>query len=278
MSQYAFYLKKKAINSNTEFITFCNDHNGLELDKVFNIDCKNTIHKKLLYLIFRILLTEKLKAIIMPVKFILRLFGCNIIRENFNYNYNSNFLKSSKGLNFYYGGWHSDLYFQSEKKQIIKKYNFVDAHLNTTNTKILDLINKTNSISFHIRRGDFMNNSNINLFGNICNAEYYKKAKAEIEQKIKDPHYFIFSNDMDWVKSNLEFSTVTYVEGNIGQNSWIDLFLMTKCKNNIIANSSFSWWGAWLNSNNDKIVVCPNKFSNNDINSDVYPINWLKIK
>ena len=83
---------------------------------------------------------------------------------------------------------------------------------------------------------------------------------------------------MDWVKSNLEFSTVTYVEGNIGQNSWIDLFLMTKCKNNIIANSSFSWWGAWLNSNNDKIVLCPNKFSNNDINSDVYPINWLKIK
>lgn len=278
MSQYAFYLKKKAINPSTEFITFCNDHNGLELDKVFEIDCKHSVKRKLLYFIFRLLLTEKLKPITSPIKFILKLLGCKIIRENFNYNFNPIFLKSSKGLNFYFGGWHSDLYFSTESQEIIKNFSFVNTKLNAANTSILNLINSTNSVSFHIRRGDFLNSSNINLFGNICTKGYYINAKSEIEKNIINPHYFIFSNDMDWVKENLEFSTVTYVEDNVGQNSWLDLYLMSNCKNNIIANSSFSWWGAWLNKNKDKIVICPSKFSNNDINSDVYPKSWHKIK
>jgi hypothetical protein len=237
MSQYAFYLIKKALNPSTEFITFCNDHNGLELDKVFEIDCKHSVKRKLLYFIFRLLLTEKLKPITLPIKFILKLLGCKIIRENFNYNFNLIFLQSSKGLNFYFGGWHSDLYFSTESQEIIKNFSFV----------------------------------------NICTKDYYINAKSEIEKNIIDPHYFIFSNDMDWVKENLEFSTVTYVEDNVGQNSWLDLYLMSKCKNNIIANSSFSWWSAWLNKNKDKIVICPSKFSNNDINSDVYPKSWHKI-
>ena len=83
---------------------------------------------------------------------------------------------------------------------------------------------------------------------------------------------------MNWVKSNIKFENVTYVEGNQGANSYLDLYLMSKCKHNIIANSSFSWWGAWLNSNTNKIVICPNKFSNNDINSEVYPYSWIKIE
>jgi len=278
MSQYAFYLKKKAINSNTEFITFCNDHNGIELDKVFKIDCRNTVKRNLLYLIFRILLTEKFKLITGPIKSLLTLFGCRIIKENFKYNFNSEFLNSPKGLNFYFGGWHSELYFSSEYDQIFKKFNFDKPHLNSKNIAFLNLIKSTNSISFHIRRGDFLNSSNINLFGSICTLEYYNKAKIEIEKKISRPHYFIFSNDMDWVKSNLIFENVTYVEGNEGQNSYLDIYLMANCKNHIIANSSFSWWGAWLNSDINKIVICPSKFSNNDINSDVYPNNWLKIK
>jgi hypothetical protein len=278
MSQYSFYLKKKAINPNTDYIIFCKDHNGFELEKVFKIGFIYNLKRSIFYLIFRILLTEKIKLIFSPLKEILIFFGCRIIKENFKYNFNSEFLNSPKGLNFYFGGWHSELYFSSEYDQIIKKFNFDKPQLNAKNISFLNLIQITNSISFHIRRGDFLNSSNINLFGSICTLEYFKKAKIEIEKKISRPHYFIFSNDMDWVKSNLTFENVTYVEGNEGQNSYLDMYLMSNCKNHIIANSSFSWWGAWLNSDNNKIVICPSKFSNNDINSDVYPNNWLKIK
>ena len=278
MSQYAFYLKKKSLKSNTEFITFCNDHNGLELEKIFRIDCRNTIKRNLLYFIFRLLLTENLKLVTVPIKSLLTSFGCRIINENFKYDFNSEFLISKNGLNFYFGGWHSELYFSSESDQIFKEFIIDNPRLNLRNKEYFDLIKKTNSVSFHIRRGDFLNNSNINLFGNICTKEYYNNAKFEIEKQITSPHYFVFSNDMNWVKSNIKFENVTYVEGNQGANSYLDLYLMSKCKHNIIANSSFSWWGAWLNSNTNKIVICPNKFSNNDINSEVYPYSWIKIE
>jgi hypothetical protein len=277
MSQYAFYLKKKAINSNSEFITFCNDHNGLELDRIFNINCRNNYKKKVLYVIFRILLTEKFKIFTYPVKAVLYFFGCKIIRENFKYNFNPEFLKSKRGINFYFGGWHSELYFKSETDQITKEFYFGSSDLSRLNLMTLNLINSTNSVSFHVRRGDFLNKGNVELFGNICTLDYFKKAKTEIEKRISTPHYFIFSNDMEWVKLNIILENVTYVEGNESQNSWIDLYLMSKCKNHIIANSSFSWWGAWLNKYDNKIVICPSKFSNNDINTDVYPNSWLKI-
>lgn len=277
MSQYAFYLKKKSINPNTVFITFCNDHNGLELDKIFNIDCRNTFKKKILYFIFRLLLTEKLSLITHPLKLILKFLGCKIIKENFNYNFNPSFLKSRTGINFYFGGWHSDSYFISEADKIKTEFSFNSIPSNAVNEYYLGLINKTDSVSLHIRRGDFLIGNNINLFGNICSIEYYNKAILDSQKLIDNPHYFIFSNDMEWVKSNIVLENVTYVEGNKGANSWIDLYLMTRCKNNIIANSSYSWWGAWLNSNTMKIVICPSKFSNNDINSDVYPVDWIKI-
>lgn len=277
MSQYAFYLKKKAISSNTDFITFCNDHNGLELNRVFNINCSNSLKKKILYFIFRILLTRRLLFLTYPVKVLLNMFGCKIIKENFKYNFNNEFLKPKRGLNFYYGGWHSELYFNTQQNEIINAFNFGTPILNESNNKILSLINMTNSVSFHIRRGDYMNDSNMNLFGNICNIDYYINARNKIEKILNDPHYFVFSNDMNWVKANLRLKNVTYVEGNIGENSWLDLYLMTRCKNHIIANSSFSWWGAWLNEDLNKIVISPDKFSNHDINSDVYPANWIKI-
>ena len=277
MSQYAFFLKKKSMCPKTEFITFCSDHNGLELESVFNIDCRITIKKHLLYLIFRLLLTEKFKVILFPIKFFLKLIGCKLIRENFNYKFNDGFLKFNSGLNFYIGGWHSEQYFSSECKRIVENFNFHNPKLDTKNEEILDLIFNTNSVSFHVRRGDFLTVDNIELFGEICNIEYYNCAIAEIEKYIDMPHYFVFSNDLDWVKSNIKFSNVTFVEGNKGSNSWIDLYLMTKCKSNIIANSSFSWWGAWLNQNLNKIVICPSKFSIIDINSDVYPNGWIKI-
>jgi hypothetical protein len=272
MSQYAFYLQKKRINNSTYFIPFCRDHNGFELQTVFKIKSKDIIIQKLYYILFRILLTEKVKKISAPLKKILNFFYCKIVRENFDYNFNENYLIPSKGITFYYGGWHSEKYFLNVRETLLSTFIFEDLKEIENIECIQDIIN-SNSVSLHVRRGDFLNSSNINLFGEVCTKEYYEKAISKIE----NPHVFVFSNDIDWVKQNLRIDKVTYVTCNIGRNSWKDMYLMSLCKHNIIANSTFSWWGAWLNNNPGKLVISPSRFLKNDKSTDVYPNSWTKI-
>lgn len=276
MSQYAFYLQKKDISKSTYFIPFCRDHNGFELHTIFKIAEKEIIVQKLLYMLFRILLTDKVKIITTPVKKILNFFNCRIIRENFDYNFNKNYLIPSKGITFYYGGWHTEKYFSNVKETLLSTYKFDDLK-EIENIGYIKDINNSNSISLHVRRGDFLNSSNINLFGGVCTKEYFEEAISKIESKIDNPHFFVFSNDMDWVKQNLRMNKVTYVTCNIGSNSWKDMYLMSLCKHNIVPNSTFSWWGAWLNKNPHKIIISPTRFLNNDKHTDVYPDSWIKI-
>lgn len=102
--------------------------------------------------------------------------------------------------------------------------------------------------------GDYVNHP---IHGGICTLEYYKKAIEIIRNNIAEPAFFIFSNDIDWCRNNLPLESATYITGNNGGNSYKDMHLMSLCKHNIIANSSFSWCGAWLNSNQNKIVIAP---------------------
>lgn len=276
MSQYSFYLQKKSINKSTYFIPFCRDHNGLELDKVFRISSKEALIQKTLYILFRILLTDKAKIISSPVKRILNLLDYKIVRENFDYNFKENFMIPSRGITFYYGGWHAENYFLQSTKTIVKEFNFTEPD-DKENLSIITKIKETNSVSIHVRRGDFLNADNINLFGDVCTKAYFEKAIALIESKVTNPYFFVFSNDLEWVEENLVINNVTYVACNSGKDSWKDMFLMSICKHNIIANSTFSWWGAWLNKNSDKIVVSPSRFLKNDTFTDVYPDSWTKI-
>ena len=136
--------------------------------------------------------------------------------------------------------------------------------------EILNEIENSNSISIHIRRGDYMSPENYNMYGCIATPTYYKKAIKVIEEKVENPTFFVFSNDMDWVKKNIQInSRVFYIDINSGNGSYKDMQLMSNCKHNIIANSSFSWWGAWLNENKNKIVIAPKKWINReDVDSD----------
>jgi hypothetical protein len=276
MSQYAFYLQKRSIDKSTYFIPFCQDHNGLELDRVFGINCKEALIQKSLYILFRILLTDKIKIISNPVKRILNLLNCKIIKENFDYNFNKNFTIPSKGITFYYGGWHTEKYFLESKNAIVKEFEFTQPN-DQENIAYITKINQTNSVSIHVRRGDFLNANNINLFGDICTKDYFIKAVALIESKVSNPHFFVFSNDLKWVKENLIINNVNYVNCNSGKNSWKDMYLISLCKHNIISNSTFSWWGAWLNKHANKIVISPNRFLKSDTVTDVYPESWIKI-
>ena len=225
MSQYSFYMQKRNICKSTYFIPFCNDHNGLELDSVFNINCKMTFTQKALYFLFRLLLTNKMPFITKPIQQLLGMLNCKIVYENFDYSFKKEYLVKSKGITFYYGGWHSELFFTSVKDELKRLFSFNIAQ-GDENMYYLDEITATNSVSIHVRRGDFLNEDNINLFGDVCNIEYFAKAIDLINSKVANSHFFVFSNDMEWVKSNLKINNAIYITCNVGKDSWKDMYLM----------------------------------------------------
>ena len=170
-----------------------------------------------------------------------------------------------------YGYFQNENYFKDISDQLRVCFSF-KAPLNGKNEELNILIQNNNAVSIHIRRCDYLSqNSN----QNVLELEYYKKAVRFIASKIDNPYFIIFSDDMTWVKNNLELGyNHLYVDWNQGKESYIDMQLMSLCKHNIIANSTFSWWGAWLNKNIDKLVVAPNKWYKKDT-SDNYPDGFV---
>ena len=135
-----------------------------------------------------------------------------------------------------------------------------------------------NSISLHVRRGDYLSPNHVNLFGGICTINYYEKAIKYICEYVRDPIFYVFSDDIPWVQENLVIPDAVYVTHNKGGDSWQDMYLISKCKHHIIANSTFSWWGAYLCNNKEKIVVCPPKLTNRGDSPNLFPDEWKKIE
>jgi len=179
-----------------------------------------------------------------------------------------------------YGYWQSEKYFRDIRKTILEDFTFVYP-LSQRNQKILHEIKKLNSISVHVRRGDYVIDPKTRELHGDCGSEYYKQAFEIISKKISKPVFYFFSDDVDWVKKNLSASEGknVYVDWNTGDKSYADMQLMSACRHNILANSSFSWWGAWLNQNKDKIVVAPkNWFKDASMDArDLVPEGWLRI-
>jgi hypothetical protein len=195
------------------------------------------------------------------------------------FSFNKKVLKAAKNC-FLSGYWQSQLYFESIASVIIEDFQFpiID---DSINLYFLSEIKKSNSVSIHLRRGDFLNVNTHNIHG-TCSLEYYQGAISYIKSKIINPVFFIFSDDIPWVKSNVNFEAQThFVSGNVLKKSYIDMQLMSYCKHNIIANSSFSWWGAWLNTNIEKIVIAPQVwFSDKKMESqtkDLIPNTWIRL-
>lgn len=280
MSQYAFYLNKKKLDSSTRFIfdrRSLSTHNGYELKRAFGIEYTESISDRLLFYIFRFLLIERIQIVSRPLKYILKTFGIVVINERPNYDFDAEIIKPARGIRFFYGGWHSEKNFNDVKNLVISTFKFCKTKQNEIEVNLLEEIRNTNSVSIHVRRGDFLTGINKELYGSICTPEYFKEAIKKILSLVENPHFYVFSNDVDWVKTNLNYENLTVVDFNHGQNSWIDMYLMSKCKHNINSNSTFSWWGAWLNSNPGKIIVVPQYFLNNVVTKDFYPEKWLKI-
>lgn len=179
------------------------------------------------------------------------------------------------------GHWQNERYFKKIESLILKDFTFKKP-LDQNNSKMANRIEASNAISIHIRRGDFVNNPNTFKTHGLCSLEYYQKAIYYIKQKINNPVFFIFSDEIEWVKKNLTMQDdCEFISGNIDENSYIDMQLMSICKHNIIANSTFSWWGAWINKNPTKIVVAPKQwFLNDDLNKlakNLIPETWIRL-
>jgi hypothetical protein len=147
-------------------------------------------------------------------------------------------------------------------------------------TKFKDIIKEIQtsaSTSIHIRRGDYMNiTANKKIF-EVCNVSYYQNAIKTIEIQYPNSVFFIFTEDMDWAKKNFIGNKFIFIEGN---SAIEDMLLMSLCQNNIIANSTFSWWGAWLNNNPDKIVIAPKQWyvgKLNESTKDLIPKEWIQV-
>jgi hypothetical protein len=185
--------------------------------------------------------------------------------------------KNIQNGNYIKGFIQNEKYFLDIANEIRQNFKLITP-LDEKNKKIIEDIKNTESISLHIRRGDYLT---IAKDYGSCSIEYYQKALEIIKEKINAENLkaFIFTDDPEWVKENIKFDIDTYyVENNLGKG-YFDLELMKNCKHNIIANSSFSWWGAWLNENPNKIVIAPKPWLASVENDyELIPKSWIRIE
>jgi Glycosyl transferase family 11. len=181
--------------------------------------------------------------------------------------------ETSKSV-FYNGYWLDKKYWQGV--DLPKMFNFRDPALSTESSAILSMIESSNAVAVHIRRGDYQSKEHIDKFGIFCPLDYYRIAIERIFKKEANPCFFIFSDDIAWVKANLCIPNAVYVDCHHGNDSWKDMFLMSKCRHNIIANSTFSFWAAMLNTNPNKVVVYPQRWYYWST-PDIFPETWLPI-
>lgn len=203
--------------------------------------------------------------------------GASIYREP-HFQFDKTYLLLEKPV-YLEGFWQSEQYFLKYKEVISKeltlRFNASDAF------HALELkIQSTDAICVHIRRGDYVTNPIAHEIHGLCSLDYLYQGVKEVSLGLLNPHCFIFSDDLDWVNKNLSLNIpMTLVDIASTNEAHLDLTLMTQCKHFIIANSSFSWWGAWLAPYESKRVIAPLKWfskSGNDTN-DLIPSQWIRI-
>ncbi len=266
MFQYAFYrtleFSGKEVCLDISEFTGYDLHNGFELKRIFNlnprfIDTKTAMRVKSNFF---------LKALRK-----LRVYSYLIEQTDFGY---ADYYLGYRLPHFFKGYWQSEKYFSKIQDQIRKDFSFKE--LDQVNQEYANKINQSQSVSIHVRRGDYAKHP---LHGGICTKEYYLQAVKFILDTVDNPQFFVFSDDINWCKENLAIKDASFINGNNGENSYKDMQLMSLCKHNIIANSSFSWWGAWLNPNPTKMIIAPKKWFNDPkINiKDLLPEQWIRL-
>lgn len=247
---------------------------GFLLDKIFKIDvCQPT---KLQY--FK---TLGLAAPLLPYRYRLNYerLCTNYFVEKTQCQLEKRFFAYDKRHCYLEGYWQLEDYFKNIRKTIISKLQFNYDTLTQIALKMSQTLKNQNSVSIHVRRADYIHNKVFSDLYHECNEQYFRSAMSFISDRVPDVTFYVFSDDIEWAKAQLFFKECIFIEYDSVSGSWNDLFLMSCCKYNIIANSSFSWWGAWLNQNPEKIVIGPKKWFSSEKLCDVNPIpkNWIQM-
>jgi len=177
------------------------------------------------------------------------------------------------------GYWQSEKYFRSIEGLLRRE--FVIRHsLSSRDQEMAVRIARCNAVSLHVRRGDYVSNPGSSRVHGLCGADYHQAAVRRIAEVVPQPHLFVFSDDPQWAAGNLHLGhPMTIVTGNDSRRDYEDLHLMSLCRHHIVANSSFSWWGAWLDTNPDKIVIAPERWFAREQHDtrDLFPPTWQVI-
>jgi hypothetical protein len=276
MFQYAFYLNMKHLGYNCKlyFDEINQMHQGFELQNVFDIDIKfaNKSEVEKLLDIKKDLLSKLNRRIFGQKQFI-------YWEHNNGYAFKPEIVRQQKPA-YLQGCWLSEKYFEDIKAEVRQAFRFKE--LNKKNQYFFNQINgEKNAVSIHIRKGDYLKSA-IHL--NVDYHSYVSQAISYLLQSRTGLSFYVFSDDIRLAREILsEYETIGskfhFVNWNLDKESYIDMQLMANCKHNIIANSTFSWWGAWLNNYEEKIVISPkNWFAVNEWNNNsIIPDSWIVI-
>lgn len=204
-----------------------------------------------------------------------------IVEQKFSYDSN---VYDKKGDVYLRGFWQTEKYFINIADDIRREFT-LKGELHQYGEKVLRKIETAgdNTVSLHIRRGDYISNESANKLMGVLPLSYYEEAINILEKKLDNFNVFVFSDDIDWVKYNLKLSSkylrdVCFVDGG-GRQDYEDMYLMSKCRHHIIANSTFSWWGAWLGEKDDSMIIAPKNWFKDKAKdaSDIVPERWICI-
>lgn len=216
--------------------------------------------------------SHKISAFIQPI---LNYFGVYY----FLYGY-YDFKKTQKKAKCFVGNFESPKYFNEIKDVLLEEFTPKKEPLKN-NKSLYDIINKSESVCISIRRGDFVENDEFKKVHFVCDEKYFQEGIKIISEKIKNPTFIVFSDDVNWVKENMEFPGQVYYESGTDP-IWEKLRLMYSCKHFIISNSTFSWWAQYLSRNDNKIVVAPSIWKNITYRKysekiDIYEEDWILV-
>lgn len=278
MFQYAFYLELKHrypeadIKMDINYIQ-CNAHNGFELDRIFGIEVDAATHRQTLRISNSYpgkgIIPATIRRVYRLKKYLPRTSvhiryqdGTVFHPEVFDLDMNRDYLLD--------GTWINIGYFFNVKNKLQSVFQFKTGQIDENNKRYFDEILESESVSVHIRRGDYVT-SGFSLLGN----NYYDMALSYLKNRVSKMKLFVFSDDLEWVANHFSFDCeYVLVKGNSGKFSFMDMYLMSRCKHNIIANSTFSFWGAFLNKNKNKIVIAPQKLDSKSANG-IYMRDWI---
>ncbi len=202
-------------------------------------------------------------------------FFKNVYAAESGSSFNKHFFKFPKNT-YLEGFWQSEKYFLAIREIILNDFTLKNK-LDTEYEKYLHQIQSLNAVSLHVRRGDYVSNEFVKQHHGNLPLSYYQDAIKFLNKFQSNLDVFVFSDDIAWCRSHLNLEVNThFVENLSGSNPHSEMYLMSKCKHHVVANSSFSWWGAWLNTNSSKIVVAPRKwYADSNLNTnDLIPKTW----